>query len=957
MGLFDIIGAAIRANTPLASGQPHYANLNYNKYQQSGVFSPDDNADFQSLFSLNPDVFRAVSTISNTISQLPWKVTVPTKDGFEDISDSKDLDVFRLYNNRDTHFDFWESTIGYLELNGEVMWLLNYNNKGQVNEMAPLDPNLIKIIPHNEFVVSHYEFNRQGEAIKIPKEFIFHIKYFNPHNKLRGLSPLASAKNDIILDAYALTASKSTFKLGARPSGILSPKGDEELGASEYSRNAQYLKDSYSGAKSFGKLLLLTKGLNFQQLQYSNKDLQYDIIRDATSDQVSKVYGVPHVFMMNFKEASKLANADVQYKILWETLKPKVVKLGQIITEHLLPSITGVPGAKFEFDISKVSALQPDREKMKVLYGDKSAASPNDYREHVLGLERIDNPAMDEYYMPMNLVPVGTQVVQPPAEKDITQQLAEEVDNMLLKQPETTTEMIVKAVTESKDRLLQTEFKAKIDNTFAEINPIRSKVAKKFEKTLAGLIKKQGEAVLRELKNKKHFKFAEGDVLFDFKEWQQKFEEAGKLHLAEAVKLAGEQFALSIGETFNIFSQDAQRYIGTRATEYATIINKTTKMKIDSLLKQGVEEGLSINDMSDKLKTYFKAAEGYRAVRIATTEVNSGVNFGRLESMKQSKRVKKHMWVTMRDSDVRDGHQIDGTSVKLGDNFPGLGADYGGDPRYPSDINERCTTMPVNVKKKVQSEIDKKLGTDTIDAGWFKKLQAEKDGNFVGKMWQKLYSTAQFKADYKAFQEILKQKKLRDIHTRTYREWQDDSVSRFSNFIKSIQSKRTGMPTLYSNKFLDEIESLQKQFSENAANFAKQIAAYGGWSKEKVELTLKLTQEFAVNQMRRYGMNGKITLYRGVNKEFVKLAKLENMKIGESVIANLNSIESWTSNVYSAERFARRRGGYVFAAEFEAKEILFNPFVLRSQEYLSETEFTVSGVVFKAVKLVSKKMG
>ena len=117
-----------------------------------------------------------------------------------------------------------------------------------------------------------------------------------------------------------------------------------------------------------------------------------------------------------------------------------------------------------------------------------------------------------------------------------------------------------------------------------------------------------------------------------------------------------------------------------------------------------MNKGLSVSEMAASLQTYFESAEGFRAVRIAQTEVTSAVNYGRLESMKQSKRVDKHMWASMRDGNVRtepdNNHaNLDGKIVKLGESFP-VGSGYLGDPTHPSDINERCINMPVTIKPK-----------------------------------------------------------------------------------------------------------------------------------------------------------------------------------------------------------------------------------------------------------------
>jgi len=233
---------------------------------------------------------------------------------------------------------------------------------------------------------------------------------------------------------------------------------------------------------------------------------------------------------------------------------------------------------------------------------------------------------------------------------------------------------------------------------FKEINKILRKIEPDFSKTVLNLFKKQENEVLNNLRQNKTHKYTVDGVQFDFDKWVKIFEDEGEPHIAEAVRLAGIQLAKELGSEFDITDPKVIAQIGKRVTSYATITNQTTKEAIDNIIKQSIKDNLSISEATKLIEKYYDGSSKYRAGLVARTETMGGVNLGRLESMVQTDGVNKHTWTTQGDGDVRDIPGDDhtalaGVTVKLGEPFP-VGPNYIGDPTYPSDYNERCTTMP-----------------------------------------------------------------------------------------------------------------------------------------------------------------------------------------------------------------------------------------------------------------------
>ena len=90
---------------------------------------------------------------------------------------------------------------------------------------------------------------------------IWFLKYFNPLDHLRGLSAIAAAENEVILDLNAITAGKKMFEDGAQPTGLIST--DEKIGSIEGERVKKFIQDNYQGTSNFGKIMFLTHGFKW----------------------------------------------------------------------------------------------------------------------------------------------------------------------------------------------------------------------------------------------------------------------------------------------------------------------------------------------------------------------------------------------------------------------------------------------------------------------------------------------------------------------------------------------------------------------------------------------------------------------------------------------------------------------------------------------------------------------
>ncbi len=679
----------------VSNRDPEYPALFFDKTKTTlGQFPPKNSEDYLALYGKMAPVYRAVNVKAKTIAQLPIKILKKIgEDEFEDVTNTRpEYKIFMQPNEFHTKFEFWEQAIGYLQLVGESPWLLKRDGIGnKITAMYPVRPDLLKIIPHNLTLVDHYLYRiASQQELRIDPEFMLFVKFFNPLDHLRGLSAIAAAENEVVLDINAVNASKQTFKEGGQPSGIISTK--EKIGSAEGRRVKEDIVDKYSGTKNFGKIMFLTHGFEWQQMQMNNRDMQYMEQREWNEKTIAQVFGVPPILQMQFKDSSVLQNTEIQYKLFWDNLVSEITKIEEIITIRLLPDITDEQDVFFKFDLSNVAALKPDltekTKRYKEAFG-MGAVSPNEVRQDILGKDIIKNPAMDEYYVPFNLQPIADAGMDIEEIEDDSKQFFDSITKMerdiiinnngggIIGEIKTTIKEIEASTYEVEDKVF-------IQKTINHLNKINEKSINSFKKILAALFKEQGKEVVSNLHRDKYYKFTVTGVIFNLAKWVKKFQAAGRPEIARALEFAAADLAKDFSETYDVTDPNALKYINKRSIDYAKQVNKTTTKKIDALLKSALEDNLSIDETAAKLTQFFESNSVMRSLRIARTEIIRATNEGRQFAANQIKSVKFKQWTSQRDGLVRDEHvSMDGELVAKDKAFSNGSF-------VPEDFNERC---------------------------------------------------------------------------------------------------------------------------------------------------------------------------------------------------------------------------------------------------------------------------
>jgi len=136
--------------------------------------------------------------------------------------------------------------------------------------------------------------------------------------------------------------------------------------------------------------------------------------------------------------------------------------------------------------------------------------------------------------------------------------------------------------------------------------------------------------------------------------------------------------------------------------KFAQEINDTTDKALRKTLTDGIKSGETIQQLSDRIAFVKDDAQGYRAVRIARTEINGGYSRAADTTVKESVDIyggeAKKFWYTAgpaerEEHNMNERESFEKNGIPLNEPFEANGLFFPGDPAGEADqvINCKCT--------------------------------------------------------------------------------------------------------------------------------------------------------------------------------------------------------------------------------------------------------------------------
>ena len=609
------------------AGVPVYSDMTVHRATREG-------------YKMSVYVFRAIRTIVQAASAIPWIVT--DKNG-EEIPDHQLTKVLRNPCPQFSGQDLMELMIAHLLLVGNALWMPVIVGR-EVKEFWPVMPDLVRPVPSDqpgEWLKGWEVTSYNGLWKLFPPEQFLHFMQMDPGNLYWGTSPLLAAARTVDTDNEAQDTQKISMQNRATPDGVFSH--EVPLTPEQFEEARRQIRENYLAKQKRREPWVLGAGAKWNQMSMTPVEMDFIASRLANLRGIAAAFGLDP-WWLGDRSASTYNNVMEARKALYEVVVlPMLDDTKATLNLKIAPMYGDII---ITYDTSKVTALRADFGK-KVEQGTSLWAMGVPFQQInerlEMGFEEF--PGWDVGYLPMMMVPTNSPAREEEAEKMLTKTLN-----------------------------LSTEEQKTIH--WKRVDTRRVAWWGVAQKKFLPLYKAQGVDVDKAIKGKAPDKLlaaATKAIAAGRLDWEKMMTAVLTTIIddfgSDTADDLGASKSTGPGEVKWIFDPTTpaiRKWIAKHGAEDVVTMGETDLLDVRRVILAGVEANQPTTTIAQNLRSFYQDRSEFKAMRVARTEVTKASSYGSLEAAKQSQVVRIKSWLSSRDARVRDEHVImDGEDVKL----------------------------------------------------------------------------------------------------------------------------------------------------------------------------------------------------------------------------------------------------------------------------------------------------
>lgn len=240
-------------------------------------------------------VFGCLRVLSDTVSKLPIKIYKKTK-GIKKVTDHYLGQLLKLRPNPYmSTSDFWKCIEVQRNIYGNAYVALDFNNKGQVTGLYPLDSSNMQIYVDDVGLLSstnkiwYVYTDNLGHQIKFRNDELLHFKGLTTDG-IVGLSIIDQLKHLIQNGKSSEEYINKFFKNGLQVKGLVQYVGELDREAEKTFR--EEFERMSNGLKNAHRIAMLPIGYQFQPISQKLVDAQFLENSQLTIRQIAAMFGV-----------------------------------------------------------------------------------------------------------------------------------------------------------------------------------------------------------------------------------------------------------------------------------------------------------------------------------------------------------------------------------------------------------------------------------------------------------------------------------------------------------------------------------------------------------------------------------------------------------------------------------------------------------------------------------------
>jgi HK97 family phage portal protein len=395
----------------------------YNGYSGSCLLSNDNvfayttnSREFIKYYFESCPVFTGIKLIQDNISTIKPVIRDNQKDEF-----IYEHPLLTLLENPNPFVDgrlFIKSLASFFTLTGNVY--VNVIGSNRPVELSILAPQNMTILPDmRDGYPDRYQYSSTSSNIVYKRDQnnkffssvgneLGHLRTFNPrycNNDLYGISDLVACELEISQYMLASIHNNSLLMNQARPSGILTYKGEvTDIPQETVDEIKETLRNNLSGAANAGGSTFLSGDFDWKQLSQSVKDMDFATLKKQTTEAIYNALKIP--LPMVSPDNMTLANME-QAKLNFydNTIIPLATTIFKYLGSLLLSRYPNSENLELTFDPASIEALEPRQIDNTLKLSNSGVLTINEIRSR-LGYEDLEGG--DTLYQQATLAPIAS---------------------------------------------------------------------------------------------------------------------------------------------------------------------------------------------------------------------------------------------------------------------------------------------------------------------------------------------------------------------------------------------------------------------------------------------------------------------------------------------------------------------------------------------------------------------
>jgi HK97 family phage portal protein len=287
----------------------------------------------QKLLVQTKSVDRREENRLRSISGLDHFMRKATK--IEEVTEHPFFDLIQSVNPMINRFDLWELTELFLEMTGNAYWYVVKNAMDVPTMIWPIPTQGMYVVTGTgSTLVKGYVYKLGVQSIPFDYDEIVHFRFNSLKSQIYGYSPMQAAMEAYRFDERVKVFEGTLLSNMGRPEGVL--QTEQPINDREYERIRTRWRQTYSGESRVGKTLILEKGLQYQPISMSPKDIQYKDGRRWSREEIAAVFGMP-ISKLTSENVNR-ANAEAgDYSYMADTIEPRLRRIEEKLNERLMP--------------------------------------------------------------------------------------------------------------------------------------------------------------------------------------------------------------------------------------------------------------------------------------------------------------------------------------------------------------------------------------------------------------------------------------------------------------------------------------------------------------------------------------------------------------------------------------------------------------------------------------------